>query len=85
MVGPAEENYKSRALYLEMGLPEIDPERFLDPRDQVDEPVVFRTYLCPGCGVLFDADICRPEDGPAWDIRLDLTGTAPKRLPAAPG
>ena len=70
LLARSDENYKVRVPYLEMTLPEIDPQLFLDPRDQVDGQVVLRQYLCPGCGVLLDADICRPEDSPVWDMRL---------------
>src|SRR5205807_1706456 len=70
VIAPASENYKARALYAESDLPAIDPALFLDPATQVDERIVFRTYFCPGCGVLFEGDLCRPDDPPVWDVEI---------------
>ena len=72
MLASVRENYKLRVPYLELPLPGIDPDLFLDPATQIDGTVILRQYLCPGCGVLLESDVCRPGDAPVWDTRLDV-------------
>jgi N-methylhydantoinase B len=76
VVAPATVNYKEHSLYVEQSLPEIDP-LFVDPLSQSDETVICRSYLCPGCGTLFDSLLCRPQDGALWDVQLDLRSFEP--------
>jgi hypothetical protein len=40
------------------------------PSDFCDDPIVLRQYFCPGCGALFNTEICRTEDPPTWDLRI---------------
>jgi acetone carboxylase gamma subunit len=59
-----------------MELTEVDPELFLDPRTQLDEELVVRHYVCPGCAALLDADICRPGAEAYNDVVLDVPAAA---------
>lgn len=65
-------NYRLGSLELERGLPEFGSV-FIDPAAQIGENLVWRSYLCPGCGLSLDAELCRPSDAPAWDVRLAPT------------
>lgn len=69
VLGDGSSGYRSGSAELEMALPEISPY-FGDPETQVGEAVVFRRYLCPGCGAALDGEICRPADMPRNDIVL---------------
>lgn len=42
-----------------------------------EEPWVLREYFCPGCGVLVDAQVVRPDDPVQFDTRLRLAVGAP--------
>ncbi|MEZ5076759.1 MAG: hydantoinase B/oxoprolinase family protein [Solirubrobacterales bacterium] len=64
-----EGSYRLGARHLELPLTELGAH-FLDPVDQVGHELVLRSYLCPGCGVALDCEVCRPEDEPVWDVRL---------------
>jgi N-methylhydantoinase B len=44
---------------------------FSDPLTQVGTELIWRSYLCPGCGVALDGELCRPDDDAVWDLRLD--------------
>lgn len=67
--GPADENYKLGALQIDRKLEEANP-LLGDAGRYVDADVVFRQYVCPGCGVLLDNEIARVDDPPLWDIRI---------------
>jgi N-methylhydantoinase B len=65
----AAENYKSGCIkkvsdLMDVGLSPIDPKQF------IDDEIVYREYFCPGCGLLFQGDFTRKEDADFWDIRL---------------
>jgi N-methylhydantoinase B len=69
VIQPAEENFKSGCARRttpveEVGLAPIDPRQF------IDDELVYREYFCPGCGLLFQGDFTRKEDPDIWDIRL---------------
>jgi N-methylhydantoinase B len=68
--------YRGGCGWLEMELTEVDPELFLDPRTQLDEVLVVRHYVCPGCAALLDADICRPGAEAYNDVVLDVPAAA---------
>jgi len=68
-LGPSDGGYREGCAELEQPLPELSP--YLgDPSTQVSEPLVFRRYLCPGCGIAVDGEICRPTDEPRIDVSL---------------
>lgn len=75
-LGTGESGYRSGCAEMEITLPSISPY-FGAPETQVDEVLVFRRYLCPGCGSALDGEICRPADSPSDDLTVhDLKGTA---------
>ena len=43
---------------------------FTDPNEQVGHELIWRSYLCPACGVALDGELCKPGDAPLWDVRL---------------
>ena len=45
-------------------------EFHLDPAEQAGQPLVLRRYLCPGCALALDAELCRPEDPPYVDLKI---------------
>jgi N-methylhydantoinase B len=63
--------YRWGCLELEMTLPSISERMFIDPVEQTGVELVFRHYVCPGCGTAIDGEICRPEDEPTDDVRID--------------
>jgi N-methylhydantoinase B len=67
-------DYRQGAALIEDRLPEIDPRVFIDPLDQVDEELVLRRYLCPGCGYALDADIVKLNDPLFRDVELVESG-----------
>jgi N-methylhydantoinase B len=63
-------NYKESAARIDGALREIDPQLFPDPGTELDDEIVYRQYLCPACGVLFDNEMARAEDPPLWDVQI---------------
>ena len=45
-------------------------EFHLDPAEQTGQRLVLRRYLCPGCALALDAELCRPEDPPYADLTV---------------
>ena len=43
-------------------------EFHLDPAEQTGQRLVLRRYVCPGCALALDAELCRPEDPPYVDL-----------------
>src|SRR6202020_344056 len=43
---------------------------FTDPEGQTGTCLVWRSYLCPGCGLALDGQFCKPGDEPDWDVRI---------------
>lgn len=68
-LGPADSDYKRYCLYRERPVQEIG-RLFKDPRRFVDDDIVFREFLCPGCGGLFDTEINRRTEPPVHDIQI---------------
>jgi len=62
-------NYRMGCREGEVRLPEVS-ELLEDPIEEVGEPIVLRQYLCPGCGVCLDAELCRPDDVPYRDLEV---------------
>jgi N-methylhydantoinase B len=63
-------NYKLSAARIDGSLHEIDPRLFPDPAIELDDRIVYRQYLCPNCGVLFDNELVKATDEPLWDVQL---------------
>lgn len=74
VLAAAEENYKDGAAVTERSLPEANPS-FADAA-VVDRAVIYRSYLCPGCGVLFDSELTLEDEPPVWDVRVDSASVA---------
>jgi hypothetical protein len=73
-LGDARETYRLGCRELDLALPEIS-ELFAPPEDETGQAFVLRGAVCPGCGRLLDAHVCRPDDVPYRDVAR----------PAAPG
>ncbi|MDP9475070.1 MAG: acetone carboxylase subunit gamma [Actinomycetota bacterium] len=70
-LGSATENYKKFCLYRERSVEQIG-RLFGDPRRFIDDDVVLREFMCPGCSVLFDSEVSRKSDAPIRDIEIHL-------------
>jgi N-methylhydantoinase B len=70
-LGPAEGDYKRLCLYRERPVQTVG-RLFDDPRRFVDEDIVFREFLCPTCGGLFDTEINRRTEPPVHDIDIRI-------------
>jgi N-methylhydantoinase B len=68
-LAPREGNYRLGAARLELAMTELGAT-FTDPQEQVGHELIFRSYLCPGCGTALDGEVCKPGDDPVWDVRL---------------
>jgi len=68
-ISPAAENYKLHCAMTERPLKNVNPH-LLDPKIYVDEKIVFRSYVCPSCGLLIQTELVRPTDPLLWDIQL---------------
>jgi N-methylhydantoinase B len=70
VLAPHTGNYRRGASRLELRTPELGTH-FTDPLEQVGHELIWRSYLCPACGVAMDGELCRPDDEPVWDVRLE--------------
>ena len=64
-------SYRDGSAVLELPLPALDPRIFQDPSTQVDDGLVVRQYLCPGCAVALDTVVCPAGQEPEWDVLLE--------------
>jgi N-methylhydantoinase B len=62
-------NYRLGCRELDSSLPSLSPV-FDDPEEEVGEPIIARSYLCPSCGIALDCQVCKPADVPFQDVRL---------------
>jgi N-methylhydantoinase B len=68
-LGNGSESYKRYASTLEQPLTAAN-SCIEDPELWVDDPLVLRLFLCPGCGTLLEVEVARPEDPPIDDVVL---------------
>lgn len=68
-ISSAGENYKLHATVSDLPVTTANPH-VLDPATYVDDPLVFRQYACPACGLLLSTEILRPGDTPLFDLEL---------------
>jgi N-methylhydantoinase B len=68
-LGGATEGYRHGCAENERRLADLGP-LFSDPERDTGVGLVLRTFLCPGCGVALDTQICREDDDPYVDARL---------------
>ena len=65
-------NYKLGCGRIPGSLNELDDMLYGDAREEVDDQMAYRSYICPGCGVLLDNEVARADEPPFWDVRLNL-------------
>jgi N-methylhydantoinase B len=70
----ADGNFRLGCRELEQTLPSLS-SLFQDPEPETGEKIVFRRYVCPGCGLAVDSDICKPDDSPYAAFTLNSAGT----------
>jgi N-methylhydantoinase B len=69
-LGLTSRNYKDAC---SVGVQPIeDAGPFVAPASAIDAAIEFREFACPGCGVLFDAEVANHEDPPLWDVQPDI-------------
>jgi N-methylhydantoinase B len=68
-MGPVSQNYKMRTMVIEGSIVDANP-LVGDPARFIDDEMVLRQYLCPGCMTLLDNEINRAGEPPLWDIEL---------------
>jgi N-methylhydantoinase B len=68
-LGPAEENFKERAVCRTLPIQEANP-LIVDPRTFIDDEIVFRQYVCPGCATLLETEVVLAATPPVWDKQL---------------
>jgi acetone carboxylase gamma subunit len=74
-LGPASRPYKELALEARRPLQSLGP--YFDPDGVGEGRFEVREYYCPGCAVLLEVEVARPDDPMLVDVELKLTG-APK-------
>jgi N-methylhydantoinase B len=74
-LGPATENYKWYCRVLHGSLTEIDPI-FADSGADLNRRVDYRSYICPGCGCVFDNELSLEDEEPVWDTQVASALTA---------
>ena len=72
-LGAGTGNFKDCAARLERAPQEVDPVQYLDPAHFCEDAYVIRQYLCPSCGLNLATELCRPDDPPVLDARIDTT------------
>ena len=70
-LGPVEENYKLGCLREDRHVSESNP-LIGEPKDHINDDVVFRQFYCPGCGALIENEVSIASDPPLMDISLAL-------------
>lgn len=69
VLGPAGRNFKHGALVREQPLSEGNPT-LRDPAIYTDSTVVFRQFICPGCGTMLETEVAVDGAPPQWDVRV---------------
>ena len=69
LLATADGAYRLGCRELEDEMTELS-EFHLDPAEQAGQRLVLRRYICPGCALALDAELCRPEDPPYVDLIL---------------
>ena len=69
-LAPLDASYRLGTAWLEIPAVALGAH-FTDPLTQVGTELVWRSFLCPGCGTALDGEFCRPDDEPTWDVRID--------------
>lgn len=69
-LGPVDGNLKANLALAEREVEDLG-EEWIDPSMLLDEDIVFREFLCPGCGTRLTTESCRRDDPVIDEIRLD--------------
>lgn len=69
VLGPPGRNYKLGALVREQPLSAGNPT-LRDPAIYTDSTVVFREFICPGCGTMLETEVAVDGAPPQWDVRV---------------
>ena len=67
-LGSVDKNYKESTLILQRPTNDIAPEFAGDDLEMADQ-MLFREFLCPGCGIRHDTEIAKVGDPVLWDLR----------------
>jgi N-methylhydantoinase B len=65
-------NYKLGCGRINGSLNELDGFLYGNPGEELDDLMVYRSYICPGCGILLENELARQDEPPFWDVRLNL-------------
>ena len=71
-LGESYQNYKINCVQEKREFQEINP-LIGRPDTHIDDTVEFRSFYCPGCGVLFDNEIALCDEPVLWDTNLCLS------------
>lgn len=69
-LGSVDGNLKANLALRERDVEELG-DLWIDPAQLLDEDIVFREFLCPGCGTRLATESCRRDDPIVSEIRLD--------------
>jgi N-methylhydantoinase B len=69
VLGAATHTYRLGCRELDLELTDIS-ELFTSSLRETGELLVFRRYLCPGCGRALDGNVCRAGDEPFCDVKV---------------
>ncbi len=67
LLGEATGTYRLGCSVLDLELTDIS-ELYVSPAKETGQEYVVRCYLCPGCGLMLDVHVCRPDDVPYTDV-----------------
>ena len=68
-LGPADRNFKEGAVRRDLPIQSANP-LIVDPATFIDDEVVFRQYVCPGCATLLENEVVLARSDPVWDKEL---------------
>jgi acetone carboxylase gamma subunit len=69
VLGPADRNFKEGAVRRDLPIEAANP-LIVDPAIFIDDEVVFRQYVCPGCATLLENEVILATSEPVWDKQL---------------
>jgi N-methylhydantoinase B len=65
----ADRNFKDGAIRWDRPIEDANP-LIVDPVTFIDDEVVFRQYICPGCATLLENEVILASSDPVWDKQL---------------
>jgi N-methylhydantoinase B len=76
VLGGAGRNFKEGAGRWDRPIQAANP-LIVDPTTFIDDEVVFRQYICPGCATLLENEVILATSEPVWDKQLALGDDRP--------